>query len=257
MIHATQKAASENGLDILLLDSDLNVIREAELIQRIRSQVDGIIMASPMGPGGKLQAALRQTPAILVNRISKRFPCVLFDHTEALRQAGATLKSFGHDRIALLRGPQTSWVVAQRAGAVLQWAKNARVEIIDLGNYAASYAGGLDAAAALAHKGATAAFAFDDLMACGVLAGLKKQGVSVPTSFSLVGCDDVLLSSIVTPSLTTIRGPMTDLSNMAVTSLLRLIGNEVSPEYRVTIPGQLVMRESVAVPGTIHEYLLP
>lgn len=244
LIRAVQKAADAHEFDTLLLDAELTTRREADLLSRVRQQVDGLVIASPMSSAQQLVQAAGNTPAVLLNRTSTRFPSVVFDHTDALHQAGALLYEFGHRRVALLRGPSESWAAQQRGHAVQQWAERTDVELVDLGHYSASYDGGLEAAAELSPTGATAAFAFDDLMACGVLAGLAEHGVSVPDSFSLVGCDDVLLSRVVTPALTTIGGSLSELADTAVSTLFRVMTSDASTPESTSLPGQLTERRS-------------
>src|SRR5260370_39819362 len=54
----------------------------------------------------------------------------------------------------------------------------------------------------------TALMAFDDLTALGAIRALTKAGVKVPENCSVVGFDDVPLSSLSAPSLTTVRQPL-------------------------------------------------
>ena len=58
--------------------------------------------------------------------------------------------------------------------------------------------------------------AFDDLTAFGAIRALTKAGVKVPEQCSVVGFDDVPLSALAAPSLTTVRQPLEAMGNMAV-----------------------------------------
>src|SRR5690606_6207399 len=89
---------------------------------------------------------------------------------------------------------------------------------------------------------ATAVFAFDDLAACGVVAGLADRGLRVPRDRSVIGCDDVLLARVLTPSLTTITAPVDDLGLTAVRMLEEAIAGR-TPES-VRLPGSFVPRAS-------------
>src|SRR5258708_37418683 len=60
----------------------------------------------------------------------------------------------------------------------------------------------------------TAVIAANDLTAIGALRLMHKQGVDVPGDISVVGFDDIALSDIVYPPLTTIRLPRHELAEV-------------------------------------------
>ena len=161
-----------------------------------------------------------------------------------MKDAGQHLLSHGHREIALVRGPTNSWAGQQRAEAVRAWADDAEVKLAEVGPYPPTQAGGRDATDEVLGSGATAAFAYDDLVACGLLAGLNDRGVNVPGDFSLVGCNDVLLAEAVSPALTTVSAPMRTLGHMAVDVLVQHMEGE--PVGDMAIPADLVIRESTA-----------
>ena len=126
------------------------------------------------------------------------------------------------------------------------WAASAEVHLSELGPFDASFDGGREAAELLAASDATAAFAFDDLMACGVVAGLAVRGLQVPRDLSLVGCDDVLLAQTLTPALTTVTAPIRELGQSAVELLADAIaGGQGEPQTR-TLQGHLTIRASTS-----------
>lgn len=263
LIRAVQKAATRHGYGILLLDSELKPSLETDLLSRVRTQVDGMLISSPMSPIRQLARALRGSPAVVLNRENDTFPSVVIDHTKALCDAGDLLVGLGHRRIALLRGPARSWAARRRAEAVRRWARTAGMDLVELGPFQASHEGGMVAAESLAGTGVSAAFAFDDLMATGVVAGMAERGILIPDSFSLIGCDDVLLSRVSTPALTTLSAALDDLAetglglladSIADTSPSR-IASHVQGHKSTRLPSALVVRSSTAPPGELPAYL--
>ncbi len=250
LVRAIQQAASVQDWSVLLLDADEVADEETELVEQVRAQVDGLIVASPRSPDADLEDTLGDLPAVVVNRVVAGRPSVVCDNSAALTAAGQHLHQLGHRRFALLRGPEASWAARQRAEAIRGWALAAGVELVELGDFAASYEGGREAAPALLGSDATAAFAFDDLMACGVLAGLAEAGRSVPDDHSLVGCDDVLLAQTVTPSLTTVTAPVGELGTTAIELLHAAMRGEDARQVR--LDGTLTLRASTgAVPAGV------
>src|SRR5258708_8981350 len=62
----------------------------------------------------------------------------------------------------------------------------------------------------------TALMAFDDLTALGATRALTKAGVKVPEQCSVTGFDDVALSSLAAPSLTTVQQPLEAMGGLPV-----------------------------------------
>lgn len=244
LVRVIQSAAAEHDLNVMLLDSEQRPKAELELVRRLRGQIDGLILVSPRSPMTKIIDAARGTPLVAVNRSSTQVSTTAIDNSPALREAGDHLAASGHRVVALLRGPAGSWAAERRARAVKGWADETGTDLLELGPFPASYAGGRDAAEQLASEAATAAFAFDDLMACGVVAGLAERGLRVPDDVSLVGCDDVLLARTLTPALTTVTAPVGDLGRAALTQLRRQLTDRDAAPESATFPGVLSLRNS-------------
>jgi len=100
-------------------------------------------------------------------------------------------------------------------------------------------------------KPPTAIFAFNDLMAFGVLRYAQKHDILVPQELSVVGFDDMMMASYSTPSLTTIRQPKYELGQKAAKLLLDRVRGDTSPPVQLTLPTKLVIRESTAPPQDV------
>src|SRR5690625_1166741 len=132
LIRAVQDAARQKDAELLLIDSELSVNAEQDLVDRIRPQVDGLIIASPRLPSKQLHKVLRGMPAVIVNRSVRGLPGVVCDNTPALQEIAGHLHELGHRRIALLRGPRAAWAATHRAKAVRTWAEGKDVELVEL-----------------------------------------------------------------------------------------------------------------------------
>ncbi len=87
-------------------------------------------------------------------------------------------------------------------------------------------------------------FAYNDLVAIGAVRAAVASGRRVPEDIAVVGCDDIEMSSYVTPALTTIRLDRSRLSAEAVAALSDLIGSPGAQRETVVLPVELVVRES-------------
>jgi len=84
-----------------------------------------------------------------------------------------------------------------------------------------------------------------DVMAAGIMAGLRKCGKKVPDDISVVGFDDISLCQMVTPTLTTIHQDIPLRGKIAVDMMLEMLEGKKPEKREVILPTYLVERESV------------
>jgi LacI family transcriptional regulator len=99
-------------------------------------------------------------------------------------------------------------------------------------------------AGALAGPPPTAIFSYNDVMAVGALAGLRRRGLSVPGDVALVGFDGITLGAFVAPTLTTIDHPRGQLGRVAVTAVIDAIEQRAPTPPATPLPVSLIVRES-------------
>ncbi|MCK5734834.1 MAG: LacI family DNA-binding transcriptional regulator [Spirochaetaceae bacterium] len=86
----------------------------------------------------------------------------------------------------------------------------------------------------------------NDIMAYGAIKALTEFGIKVPDDISIIGFDNLPLSSIMNPPLTTIKVSKREIGKTAI----RLVHNRIhgktnAPPVKVLIGGELIIRESV------------
>jgi len=92
----------------------------------------------------------------------------------------------------------------------------------------------------------TALVCANDIIASGCLKALAEAGILVPDDLSVVGFDDLPLSAIVDPPLTTIQVSKAQIGRMAAQLVASRIRGEADlPSVKVLIGGKLVERQSV------------
>ena len=241
LVRSLQSAAETADLAVFLGDSDESAEREAKLIARLAPQVEGFVLASPRLSEELIRELAATRPVVLVNRDLDGIPRVLIDSTGGMTEAVMLLKKLGHERIAYLAGPRDSWSDQQRREVLTSAAPGLTVDVIEVGR--PSYAAGRDSVSAIVRSGATAAIAFDDVVSQGVLAGLELRGVSVPSDFSLVGCDDTL-AALTTPALTSVSAGAATAGTAAAKLLIQLLEDPTAE--CITIATHLVIRATTA-----------
>jgi len=91
----------------------------------------------------------------------------------------------------------------------------------------------------------TAVFCFNDIAAIGAIRALKDAGLNVPGDVSVVGFDDILSAAYSTPSLTTVRQPLSEMGRRGAQVLLERIANrEKQFPAEIVMKPELVVRES-------------
>jgi DNA-binding LacI/PurR family transcriptional regulator len=92
-------------------------------------------------------------------------------------------------------------------------------------------------------------FAFNDRLAFGVLQEAARLGLRVPEDLSVVGFDDLEATRWVTPTLTTVRQPLTRMGAVAADLLLQWIDGRRPEAMHVALPAELIVRASTAEPS--------
>jgi LacI family transcriptional regulator len=91
----------------------------------------------------------------------------------------------------------------------------------------------------------TAIFCFNDIAAIGAIRALKDAGLAVPEDVSVVGFDDIQSAAYSTPSLTTVRQPLTEMGKRGAQVLLDRIANrEKEFPSKIVMAPKLIIRES-------------
>ena len=91
----------------------------------------------------------------------------------------------------------------------------------------------------------TAIFAAADMMAIGAVRAASEAGLVVPADLSIVGFDDIETAALVTPRLTTVVNPASDIGAACAHALLdRIASGPFTPATHVALPTRLVVRDS-------------
>jgi len=168
------------------------------------------------------------------------------------------LHSLGHRKIAFIRGPKALTDSSPRWRGIRNCARACDLEldprlVMDLPESRdpiSSFEAGFKLTEDLLKQRRvfTALLAFDDMTAFGAIRALGRAGLRVPEHCSVIGFDDVAVSALYTPALTTVRQPMEAMGASAVGVVLEGINavlekRKVAATHRQVAP-ELVVRES-------------
>ncbi len=103
----------------------------------------------------------------------------------------------------------------------------------------------------------TAVFAGNDLMALGAILAVKDSGLKVPDDIAIVGMDNIKISSVIEPTLTTVEYNVYDMGKIACEKLIELIEQRSSQRIREVLPVRLVIGQSCGMSHSLvqmYEY---
>lgn len=247
VVKGIQRQAHEADYQVFVADTDEDPAAELGLVRSLAKQVDGIILCSPRMKPAELREAAGLAPVVLVNRKAGTIPSVAMDNADGMRQVVDHLAGLGHRRIGFVAGPRSSWSTRERMRGLRAAARSAGVDLVEVGNFAPTFDGGAAAADGTVIAGVTAAVAYNDLVALGLVRALRERGIDVPTQMSVVGIDNIQMSAMGHPALTTLAIPKEKAGRRAVDLLLHLLADPsgtAAPERE--LPTELLVRQSTA-----------
>ncbi len=183
---------------------------------------------------------------------------VMVDNEAGARLALDHLFQLGHRKIAFIRGPKMLIDSAPRWRGIQKYAQSAGLtidasmvmQLPESFDPNSGFEGGSRLTEELLQKKKkfTAVLAFDDMTALGAMRALVKAGIRVPEQCSVIGFDDVALSALSAPSLTTIRQPMESMGALAVNLVMEGVNAGLEKRDWTTarhrVNPELVIRDS-------------
>ncbi|GLY75246.1 hypothetical protein Airi01_035130 [Actinoallomurus iriomotensis] len=252
VLKGVTNAAEESDFRTLVADTGEKGGAEHDAALELSRWADGVVLCSPRMPQRELAKLAQAVPHLVcVNRVGRggQVPAVVVDFEAGMAGICRHLRELGHRRVAYLRGPARAWSERARQRA-LRAASGPDFEVFQVPCGSSSVDGHRAADAALA-TGATAVMAFSDYVALGVLARFDELGVSVPRDVSLTGFDDIALSELLRPRLTTVRVSKQDLGRRAweLFASSGAIDGAGETGRVVTASAELITRDSTAPPA--------
>jgi LacI family transcriptional regulator len=266
-IHPSYFSDIVTGANEALYEQDMRIVlcptlhehdREVSLLQRlIHGTTDCALLVLPEESSRELRTLMERGYCFVVldprTRLDERVPTVSAAHLAGAYQATEHLLGLGHRRLAAITGPR-GWMASDERlrgyrGALASAGVLPDPELVIESNFEVD--GGRESAALLfAHADPpTAIFAFNDQLALGAMQLALESGLRVPGDLSIVGFDDTIEASIVTPRLTTVHQPLAEIGRMGVSLLTRLLAKQRVEALHVELETTLVIRDSTGPPA--------
>ncbi|WP_165313685.1 LacI family DNA-binding transcriptional regulator [Vibrio ziniensis] len=250
IVKGIEAAAREHNYSVLLTNTQGDSWVELKYLDMLeQKQVAGVISLDPMTAQLNLPSRIVELPWVACSEYvpNSEVAYVSIDHKQAAKDAVLYLVSKGHKRIALVNSDERYIYAQQRLEGYISAMESAGLSIED--GYVQSM-GGIDyplgelAARRLMTLPTppTAIFSVSDTLAIGVMKAAFRMGKKIPEDVAVIGFDDIPLSDMFEPSLTTIQQPTFEMGQAAMKMLSqRIDGNAVSSKL---IHHSLIVRQS-------------
>ncbi|MDR3302890.1 MAG: LacI family transcriptional regulator [Treponema sp.] len=224
---------------------------EKDCLSRVKSEkLDGLLLFQEIKDSSFFDyITSANIPAVFSICNDKNLPAVTTDDIEATREGMRHLIGLGHRRIAMLCGNGffsfgEKRIAGYRAALEEHGLPFDSKLMIRAPLY--NFESGMYCMRELLlrSRNFSAVFASTDELAIGALRALQDEGLRVPDDISVLGFDDIDLSSYVCPRLTTISQPLHDLGEQATRLLHRLIDGKKNVARNIILPHRLIIRES-------------
>lgn len=250
LARAVEDEAHAAGYAVIVGNADERPDRQDAYVEVLLDRrVDGLLISPAVTSSHLIETAVRRRANIVcVDRAVEGLdvPTVRADGARSTAALVDHLLDLGHERIATIAGPQETTTGRERLVAFLGRLRERGMEVpegyVQIGDF--QHGSGYAAMRRLLDRDEppTAVFAADNLMALGALQGIREAGLRIPDDVGLASFDDSPWFELVTPPLTAIAQPMTELGRAAVQALLDLLAGR--PAQSRTLTSRLVVRES-------------
>lgn len=251
---ALAECAETRGYSILLGAGQRSSAREREIVAGFLShRVGGLILVSPRMSVSSIEELTSGLPSVLVGRDVRLrdVDTITNDEMTGARAALGHLVSLGHRDIAHVSGGKGAGAAERRAAYTRGMTERGLAEYVRVVVGDFTEQSGETAARQLITSGAlpTAVLAANDMIAVGMMGVFQDAGIDVPSDISIVGYDNLTLSSLSMISLTSVAQPLADFGRAAMELLLERVDGARTTRVRRQFEPALIVRGSTGAVG--------
>ena len=256
VVRGVEEVAGAADHSVILCNSDERPAKERQYLELLRAKrIEGIILSPCDRSDVAAYRGLESTPLVFIDREVEgvRADIVRVDNLRGARDAIRYLTGLGHERIAIIAGPQHLTTGYERLRGYYDALHDAGVSVREqdvlVGNFRQE--SGYDLARRMLElrPRPTALFVANNLMCLGAMVALNEAGVQVPGELSVIGFDDVDWAMLSRPPLTVVAQPAYDVGAASAELLLKRIASPDGSQRRtVLLTPELIIRSSTGPP---------
>jgi LacI family transcriptional regulator len=249
------------GITLWMADSQNRVDYEREALETLqRYRAQGIVLI-PTHSSANLDTVHKMDAAVCVvdrKLQDNAWDLVVIDNLLGGREATQLLIDAGHERIAIITGPEGSTSAHDRyRGYLTAMEQNGLTvpqDYVKVGDFKQFSGFTLGQALLQLPNRPTAIFSCNNLMTMGLLEAIRaSNGLGLGSEVAVVGFDEIPIATLVQPPLTVIASPVKELGVQAVRLILERLENPSKGRETVLLPPQLLIRGSERLTKTKGE----
>lgn len=257
VIIGVQEVAHARGYNVIVVSSERQSELEHELTELlVAKDVDGLVINPLLDDSADIahlfELKRRKIPLILLESIRGLSASMVdVNNVQASKHAVEWLIDHGHKRIVHFAGPMYSMHSderiegVRRAFSAQQLALTERDVVHAGARLEDGYAAGLAYFREKSDNPPTAVTCYNDLVAIGLMRALRELNIKVPDDVSVIGYDDIAMSSYCCVPLTSVRVPRKQIGNRAAEMLIQHIeSSDTWKIERLSLKAELIVRES-------------
>lgn len=259
VMEGIEEKARDKGYEVFVASTKGNAEYERSCVDKLMEKLaDGIIIIDPQTENitsGFVEEASLKLPVVCVNGFHHEAESnfIISNQEKGTWDALNYLLSLGHRRIVFIRGGK-SYSYDLKEKICREWAEEngCKVDIISVkdGNSISVVSNTADAIKLWQQDKCnmgtevTAIFTCNDLMGVGALNACRELKVDVPERVSIIGFDNIIISQMTSPGLTTVDQSMRRLGQEAAEGIFSMIDTKVLRIEKRFVDTALVKRES-------------
>ncbi|GCD10712.1 LacI family DNA-binding transcriptional regulator [Clostridium tagluense] len=250
MVRAIEDKAERLEYNLIICNTDNDIEKEQKYIELLISKlIDGIIFMS----GGKSNESItilknNNVPFVLVDRYIEGYKDdygVFCLNKQGVIDGVQYLYEKGNRKIVFVKGREDIEISKQRLEGYIDAMKNYGIydeKYIFEGDF--NVEGGIIATKKIisCFQDLDAIFYSNDMMALGGMKILLRNDYKIPRDISIIGFDNIHISEIIEPELTTISQPIYMMGKKACSILIDVINGELLTEKQVYFKTELIIR---------------
>jgi DNA-binding LacI/PurR family transcriptional regulator len=252
MVRIFEGLLSENDLELIIANTDSRPSRaQGSIYRMLLRRVDGVAFMGSEREAATLESLVRNHIPVVTtdhHRTAPGISDIVVDFRDGMAQVVRHLKELGHRELGFIGGSEGLATSRDRResflDAVVNMGLSSREGWIVAGDFRAS--GGASGMEAILSQDEipTAIVTANDLTAIGALRKAHEQGLSIPDDISIAGCDDIEVSDIVYPPLTTLRISRRQYAEILFEALQWQTAHLPESGKVFSLPMKLVVRQS-------------
>ncbi len=256
IIQGVTSIADENGLNVLLFNTDESVIKEQRALRILQEhRIRGLIITPATGHESYDKSyvesfAKMKVPIVLVDRniMNSNFDGIYYDDMQGINEATTLLLQEGHRDIIILGGNPKLNLAQNRVAGYIHAFKAFDIPLIDsnicYGDFTreCAYEQTLDVLSRA--KRPTAIVSTNNMLTLGCLKALFTNKLRIPDDMAFVGYDKIELLDVIQSNITIVERQEYEYGQNAMHLLLRRIENPKMAQQKIIMSPTLIKRGS-------------